>query len=355
MSGEQEAAEQACEQSHKREARGHEVVKVNGLTIIRKRKAPPAAALAQIPIQQQPDASSSGGESPPAIPADVAAQDPGAPLLGEGFSAADKPLDESGQPQPDDVGAPASRNLSAEVCSLVTFVPPQCPASTAVGWILEQALSRAVGAAPDSAEATASSQVVSSFRAGLEAQVADAQRLLAAGGAEDLQRYDALPGLVKHLCAGSRAAAGLRAKLAALEQEEEAWLQLQVKYPDAALAAALDNKLASAGGEGDVAAAIRILPVCLDDVCIAQRRADMQLGFQVDALGTMLDKAEQLVEQAQQACSLLQAEYHKENFQAYVHVNSPQVLVKILSQAAPPASMLDFVPASQPSSRRMPE
>lgn len=47
--------------------------------------------------------------------------------------------------------------------------------------------------------------------------------------------------------------------------------------------------------------------------------------------------------------SLPQAEYHKENFQVYAHVNSPQVLVKILSQAVPPASALDFVPASQPS------
>lgn len=32
----------------------------------------------------------------------------------------------------------------------------------------------------------------------------------------------------------------------------------------------------------------------------------LPMSLQVEALGTMLDKAEQLVEQAQQACSLLQ-------------------------------------------------
>ncbi|KAG2432795.1 hypothetical protein HXX76_008529 [Chlamydomonas incerta] len=210
--------------------------------------------------------------------------------------------------------------------------------------MLEQAFNAAVGSDIDGTEvAAAAAQVLSRFRAGLEVQVAEAQKLLEAGGAEELQRYDALPGMIKQLCAGSRAAAGLRAKLVVLEQEEEAWLQLQAKYPDAALAAALDSKRTVA----DEAAAAAVPRICLDDVCAEQRRADMQLGFQVEALSTMLDKAEQLVEQAQQACSLLQAEYHRENFQAYVHVNSPQMLVKILSQAAPVASMLDFVPASQ--------
>ncbi len=32
----------------------------------------------------------------------------------------------------------------------------------------------------------------------------------------------------------------------------------------------------------------------------------------------------------------LQGDYHKENFQSYAHINSPQVLIKILSQAQGP-------------------
>ncbi|PNW77625.1 hypothetical protein CHLRE_10g444950v5 [Chlamydomonas reinhardtii] len=336
------------EQLQKRASKGNELVQVNGFTFIRKRKTTAAApadvavdAAASAPVLLQPEA---GGGAEPAVEQDAGPHQDTVVGSEELLDAAELQED-GGDAQPSSSGVQAERNVAAEVASLASFVPSQCPAGMAVTWMLEQALNLAVNADADSVDAAVAAQVLSRFRTGLDEQVAGAQQLLEAGSAEELQCYDALPGMVKQLCAGSRAAAGLRAKLAALEQEEAAWLQLQAKYPEAALAAALASRPAAASE----AAAAAVPRVCLNDVLAAQRRADMQLGFQVEALGTMLDKAEQLVEQAQQACSLLQAEYHKENFQVYAHVNSPQVLVKILSQAVPPASALDFVPASQPS------
>ncbi|KAG2495415.1 hypothetical protein HYH03_006362 [Edaphochlamys debaryana] len=315
------------------------------------------------------------------------------------------PQAEEAEPEPSPSPPPPPRpprDLAAEISRLPDFLPSGCPTAFGMTWLLEQALRLSVPASDEEGTAAADA-VLTAFKQGLEQQLAAAQALLQRGGTAALQQYDRLPPAIRQACAGDRVAASLRQRLAALEAEETAWLALEDKYshragPDApanltATPTTATVTTGAAGAEADGAAAGPDAPapasasgadtggagaaveeagegqgegakqgelvstapappalptVDLGPLEEAQRRADMQLSFQVEAVGCMLDKAERLVEQAQAVCALLQADYHKENFQSYAHVNSPHVLVKILSQAQP-SQHVDFVPASQPS------
>ncbi|KXZ47563.1 hypothetical protein GPECTOR_34g722 [Gonium pectorale] len=290
-------------------------------------------------------------EQPPEVAAPLVEPDNGSPSVKDPVLAAPEwPSALSLAPADEHNAAPApprERNLGAEVQGLLSFVPSQCPTAIGVTWILTEALRIAVDPADEAGKAAAS-DVLQNFQRGLDQHVAAARRLLQGGG-EQIQVYDKLPALVRELCAGEPLVASLRQQLAALEQEEAAWRALEEKYREGLAASEAPQSATAPSADGAGALGQNeVQRTDLDALASAQRRADVQLEFQVQSIDSMLDKAERLVAQAQQACSLLQADYHKENFQVYAHINSPQVLVKILSQVAPSAGV-DYVPSSQPS------
>ncbi|PNH05194.1 hypothetical protein TSOC_008579 [Tetrabaena socialis] len=359
-------------------AKGNEVVEVDNFRFTRKGQPGPAPKQAEAveggPQEApQAEAQTAGGQPDAAQPEHQERQQqqgsegaqPSTPAAGQDVLCAGEDEEQgpstSGAPEDSDELAaegelsaePAvvERDLNADVAGLLEFIPSQAPAAVRLAWLIEQALRMAVpeGDADAAASATA---VVSTFKGALAQQLSAAGALLQGGG-EQLQQYDGLAPMLREMCAGERLAASFRQRLEELEHEERAWLSVQDKYRRCGAdrqqaVSAGDGARLKSGAAATIAAAAphTVLAPDLGALSEAQRRADTQLGFQVDSVNTMLDKAERLVDQAQQACALMQACYHKENFQSYLHINSPQMLVKILSQAA---TNVDFVAASQPS------
>lgn len=303
-------------------AKGNEVVDVAGFTFIRKRKAEdPADA----------PSGSSGAATHAACPQDQPSpcrqhQPPDAGMsAGEEAEAAGQLLALEQLPS-STAGAP-QQTLAEEVQGLLQYLPTGCPKAVAAQWLVDRTLrlaaQRAGGGEASAAEAAALS---AAFAQALDGEVSAARALLL-GGFEDVQRFEQLPPLVRELCAGERVAAGLRQQLRELQAEEHAWRQLEGKYASGA------QQQQPAGAQpGPAPLVVDVPAVDVQPLADAQSRANMELEMQVEAITSMVDKAEVLVARAEQACALLQADYHKEHFQAYPHINSPLVLVKLLSQ-----------------------
>ncbi|GIL78277.1 hypothetical protein Vretimale_7641 [Volvox reticuliferus] len=239
------------------------------------------------------------------------------------------------------------QDLHTIVGNLLKFIPSGCPPASSVTWLLRETLRIAVP--PDDEDGlAAAAAMLQDFQEGLDQQVAAAQQLLLKGSPADLQQFDSLPPMVRSMCAAERHMASLRQQLAALEREEAEWIALEEKYRSGGgcIYRAEDETLALSSGDSREESTE--VHVDLEVLKAVQQRAELQLSLQVEAINDMLDKAELMVTRAQQTCASLQADYHKENFQSYAHVNSPNVLVKILSQALPTAGE-EFVPASQPT------
>ncbi|GLI63278.1 hypothetical protein VaNZ11_006183 [Volvox africanus] len=241
------------------------------------------------------------------------------------------------------------QDLNTVVGNLLKFIPSGCPTASSVAWLLRETLRIAVPPSDEDGLAAAAA-VLQIFQESLDQQVAAAQQLLLQGSPTDLQEFDSLPPMVRSMCAAERHMANLRQQLFELEREEAEWMALEEKYCSGGGCICCkdeaDETVALSSGDGGKESPE--VHVDLEVLEAAQRRAELQLSLQVDAINDMLDKAELMVIRAQQMCASLQADYHRDNFQSYAHVNSPNVLVKILSQALP-TSGLDFVPASQPT------
>ncbi|GIL57894.1 hypothetical protein Vafri_13110 [Volvox africanus] len=360
--------------------KGTEIVNVDGFKFIRKRKRTStcnqAAAPRSSPVLSGPEPAQTvpaPDEGTPVavdeLPHDdvshMSGEQAGEKLAGAGASGL-PPQQNGDQEQPSDPTNPKAivetqspvkdqeqeqfceQELHTAVGSLLKFIPSGCPTASSVAWLLRETLRIAVPPSDEDGLAAAAA-VLQNFQESLDHQVAAAQQLLLQGSPEDLQQFDNLPPMVRSMCAEERHMASLRQQLSELEREEAEWMALEEKYRSGGSCICCEDAAdgAVALSSGDVGEESAEVHVDLEVLEAAQRRAELQLSLQVDAINDMLEKAELVVVRAQQMCAGLQADYHKENFQSYAHVNSPNVLVKILSQALPTAD-LDFVPASQP-------
>ncbi|EFJ49259.1 hypothetical protein VOLCADRAFT_104356 [Volvox carteri f. nagariensis] len=300
--------------------------------------------------EEQPSIAQTASQVPLSPEEDVGTEQPpgsGSPMAADGK----QPMSEPAQPPV------REQDLQAVVSNLLKFIPTGCPTAVAITWLLRETLRVAVPPGDEAGAATAAT-VLQSFQRGFDKQVAAAQQLLLLGDPEHLEQFDKLAPIVRNMCATERHVVSLKQQLEALRREEAEWLALEERYRSGACGICGEDatSLAVSGGDMEIEQNQEHVDVAVLES--AQQRAELQLslqkdaggwtvGAQVDAINDMLDKAEFMVARAQQKCASMQAEYHKENFQSYAHVNSPQVLVKMLSQALPSAAM-DFVPASQP-------
>lgn len=60
----------------------------------------------------------------------------------------------------------------------------------------------------------------------------------------------------------------------------------------------------------------------------ARRTAHGKLSLQVEAYSGLVGGMESLLSTVEQACNVMQAEYHRDKFRAFVHVDSPATLIK---------------------------
>ncbi|GLC36707.1 hypothetical protein PLESTB_000133100 [Pleodorina starrii] len=302
--------------------------------------APPPAAVTptdSLQQQQQQQDNAQQQEAGPAGPMEVEEAQP------DDKEEEQQPPLQPPQPAPE-------KDLKAVVSNLISgVIPAGCPTAVSVTWLLRETLREALPPG-DAAGAAAAATMVQAFQQALDQKVTAAQQLLLLGAPEHLRQFDALPPMVRGMCASERHMALLRQQLRALEQEEAAWLGMKAKYRPGAdcLGGAGDDNESGAAAEGEPPAEEQqqqhVDVAFLED---AQRRAEHHLSLQVDAINDMLDKVELVLAKAQQQCATLQAEYHKESFKPFAHIDSPKMLVKILSQV-PPSGTQDFVPSSLP-------
>jgi len=124
----------------------------------------------------------------------------------------------------------------------------------------------------------------------------------------------------------------LRTILARMDAEERDWLALQGQLEDrqAPCEEALWQEMEGAftQDEGTQWAAESLLA--------ARAGAHRKLALQVEAYAGLVGGVEALLSTAEQACSAMQAEYHRDKFRAFPHVDSPATLIKGIAKRGQP-------------------
>ena len=226
-------------------------------------------------------------------------------------------------------------------------------------------------AASNAARATALAEVFGAFQLSLDTALQHGAVQLAAPLASGT------PGAVDEVSQGEAhyavdleaRKAGLRARLANFQREEAEWQELlhKAEQLDAQLAAGAEAGDPSSACKGAVdAAAQQQLPEGLDALERTQRDLHRQLALQVDGLCKLVGDVEELMDCANRSAQTTQvggttppagmlapqtwsepllhptagaqAEYHKEKFRVFPHVDSPARLIRELVKPAPLAT-----------------
>ncbi|KAK9805960.1 hypothetical protein WJX73_008818 [Symbiochloris irregularis] len=143
---------------------------------------------------------------------------------------------------------------------------------------------------------------------------------------------------------GHRAA--LQQQLRHLQQEEACWGKV-MEEASAMLAPAGDAELALQQGDSSEGPASPVLGPDSQQGALAraQERAERKVCLQVKGLAALVTGVEDLVAQAEQTCSLLQAEYHRDKFRNFPHVESPARLIREILR--PPMRQSNLLPLLQ--------
>ncbi|GAX82604.1 hypothetical protein CEUSTIGMA_g10030.t1 [Chlamydomonas eustigma] len=173
-----------------------------------------------------------------------------------------------------------------------------------------------------------------------------------------MPQYLALPPMVREQSQDSSLRSRLQQQLDVLLEEESAWISLKSKCPwssdtmhDVAPAAenkerveethrieemqvvgtkessALNQVVENGEESGEEQYATGLQEV--------EESVSSTLMLQVESLTSFLSKADSLVAKGEQACMLLQADYHQEKFKTFPHVNSPAWLIKHIVSEQP--------------------
>lgn len=114
-------------------------------------------------------------------------------------------------------------------------------------------------------------------------------------------------------------------RIAKLEGEREEWKALEERYRQ------MMKDCRSTASPEDHSMDTEVLD--LEDICDLKdtsKEAHEVIAIKVEALCSMLSKAEQLVAVAEQTCGALQSEFHSTAFRTFAHVDSPKWLIRQL-------------------------
>jgi hypothetical protein len=134
--------------------------------------------------------------------------------------------------------------------------------------------------------------------------------------------------------------AGLRARLANFEREEAEWQALLAKVDDLDVS---DPDGDQQQREGGGAAAAEAEEPHGEVTALRKLRKDVhrRLAIQVEGVCMLVGDVAELVDRANRSAKAVHADYHKEKFKTFEHVDSPAVLIGALTRRQPPKDVTE--------------